>query len=130
MCESDLAYLGWVESGCVVDENIEPTEFPQCGPDQRVRRLRVEKIHGLDGDGSHANSIELFGQSQRGRRGRSIVNQRIRSRRVQRAHDFRADSPRAAGYQNHMVSKGRGIVGHRHTEERYRIVPAGCTHAP
>ncbi len=55
---------------------------------------------------------------------------------MQRARDFGADAPRAAGDQHHLVPQGGSAVDGNelpdcrcHASERYRIVRTACTHA-
>ena len=75
----------------------------------------------MDRGGCRAAPVQLLGQIPRRRRGGSIVNEYARPGRMQRARDFGADAPCAAGDQDHLFSREGSIVAVMR-ESRYRIV--------
>ena len=125
----DVAHRGRIEGGRAVDQNVEPPEFAQRGRDQYLGGPGLEQIRALRGGGPGAACVELVDQGSGVDGGAAIVNQHIRPASVQRAHDFRAHAPRAAGHQHGAPGEGKGRLLVRHAGERYRNVPQGCTRA-
>jgi hypothetical protein len=72
--------------------------------------------------------VEFVGQLACGFGRVAIMNQHAGAGAVQRAHDFSADAPCAAGNQRHAVLQGVGFDTGCHAGERYRIVRAGGNH--
>ncbi len=92
-----------VESGCVVDENIQPAKHCDRPFDQGRQLAYIQKVrsHGKCRMGSAG--IQLRDQCGRSVGRISIMNDDIRAQRVQMTYDSSTDPPGAAGNQHRVI---------------------------